>query len=392
MIDCKINDFSRKLQGKTGSLLKSLSVELTRKCNFHCRHCFCTNQPSIPEELSFDEWVKIFEQYAKDDGLFITLTGGEALLYKDFVKLWEYLKKRGFILTLFSNASLIDAEFADFFLRWSPLQISVTLYGASNETYERATGCPNMFSRVIEALELLRKRGISLEVKGVFSRLNVDDFEAVRKIALEYCDLFRWDMALMGAFATSENQPKAIRLSPEEYVEVEATEPVRFFHMKKLFQQWNPPDFARKREGAFACNVRSGISMHIDSSGKMHPCVSFEYDGYDLTKGTLREGWHKAIPKFIETFPCQPGPCQNCAVADLCGPCAAFALLEGCSVTGSVPYKCELVKARAVKYGAEKVINYLKLHDNFKEENYGSSSEKEGMDNTNRRENRFGIR
>ena len=371
MIDCKINDFSRKLQGKTGSLLKTLSVELTRKCNFRCMHCFCANQSFSSEELSFDEWVVVLEQYAKDDGLFLTITGGECLLRKDFVRLWEYLKKRGFILTLFSNASLIDAELADFFLQWTPLQISVTLYGASDETYEKVTGCRNMFSRVMEALELLRKRGIALEVKGVFSRLNSDDFEEVRKIALEYCDLFRWDMALMGAFATSENQPKAIRLSPKEYVEIEATEPIRFFHMKKLFQQWNPPDFARKREGAFTCNVRSGISMHIDPTGKMHPCAPFEYEGYDLKKGTLREGWHEAIPKFIDTYPCQPGACQSCDLVDLCGPCAAFALLEGCSVTGPVPYKCELVKARAEKYCAEKVINYMKLHDKFKEENYG---------------------
>lgn len=382
MIDCKINDFSRKLQGKTGYLLKSLSVELTRKCNFHCSHCFCTNQPASPEELSFDEWVAIFEQYAKDDGLLLTITGGEPLFRKDFLKIWEYLKKRGFVLTLFSNASFIDEEFADFFAQWTPLLVSVTLYGASDKTYEKVTGCRNMFGRVLQALELLRKRGIALEVKGVFSRLNADDFEEVRKIALQYCDIFRWDMALMGAFSTSENRPKAIRLSPEKYVEMEAVDPVRFSHVKKLFREWRPPKFAPMRKGAFACNLRSGVCMHINSSGKMSPCVAFEYDGYDLTNGNLSEGWHEVMPNFIETYPCQPGLCQSCAVADLCGPCAAFALLEGCSVTGPVSYKCELVKARAEKCSAGRVISYIQSHDKFREKNYGSSREKENMDNT----------
>ena len=383
MIDCKINDFSRKFKGNTGLPLKSLSVEFTRKCNFSCRHCYCTNQHSIPQELSFSEWVDIFEQYAKEDGLFITITGGEPLLYKDFARLWQYLKKRGFILTLFSNASLIDKDFVDFFCRWTPLQVSVTLYGASNETYERATGCPNMFSRVMESLESLRKKGIPLEVKGVFSKFNADDFEDVRKIALEYCDLFRWDMALMGAFATSENDPKAIRLSPAEYVEMEAKEPVRFLHMKKVFQQWVPPGLTPNRKGAFACNVRAGGSFYIDSSGKMHPCIPFECYGYDLMKGTLREGWHEEMPKFIETFPCHPGACQSCALVELCGPCAAFALLEGCSVSGPVPYKCELVKARAEKYSAERVIRFINSQDKYKEENHGSRVKKEDVDNAN---------
>lgn len=367
MIDCNIDDFRKKFQEKTGSVLKSLSVEITRDCNFRCRHCFCTNLNIHPDELSFDEWVRIFEEYAEEDGLFLTITGGEPLLRKDFKKIWEYLKKRGFVITLFTNASLIDEEFADYFSRWSPREISVTLYGASDQTYERVTGCRNMYSRVMEALEMLRKGGIPLEVKGVFSRLNVDDFQQVRKIALEYCDLFRWDVGLMGAFSTSGNKPMDIRLSPEEYAELEVEEPVRFSQMIEIFQQWNPPEQAPKRIGAFSCNVRSGGSMHIDSGGKMYPCIPFEYAGYDLTKGTFREGWNEAIPKFIATYPCNPGPCQTCAVVELCGPCAAFALLEGCSSTGPVPYKCDLVTARARKCNAEKVIKYMKMHTTMEE-------------------------
>lgn len=386
MIDCNIDGFRRKFEEKTGSLFKSLSVELTRDCNFQCRHCFCTNLQVHARELSFDDWVRIFEQYAEENGLFLAITGGEPLLRKDFVEIWEYLKKRGFVITLFSNASLIDEKFADFFHRWSPREISVTLYGASEQTYEKVTGCRNMFNRVMNALELLRKRGVPLEVKGVFSRLNIDDFQEVRRIALEYCDLFRWDVGLLGAYSASGNLPREIRLSPEEYAEIEAGEPVRFSQTKKSFQQWIPPEQAPKRKGAFSCNVRSGRSIHIDSGGKMHPCVPFEHAGYDLTRGTLREGWNMAIPGFIESYPCKPGPCQTCAVAELCGPCAAFALLEGCSLTGPVRYKCDLVIARARKCNAEKVINYLK-NNSIMEEHYGIGGKK-GMDKACDRENK----
>lgn len=362
MLDCKIKDFSKRIQTKTGRPLKDLSVELTRRCNFACKHCYCTSPTSqavIPPELSYDNWLDIFEQYAAEEGLFVTITGGEPLLRKDFKKFWVYLKKRGFLITLFTNGSLIDHEMADFFAQWTPLQISITLYGASDQTYENITGHKNMFGRVSETLAMLKERGIPLEVKGVFSRLNGGDFQSVKTIALKYCDLFRWDMALMGALPTTGNVPRQIRFTPEEYIQFEAAEPVRKRHMETLFKKWKAPEVARKKKGAFGCNVGSGGSVHINSHGIMHPCIPLESAGYNVMQGSLREGWYEAIPELVDTFPCQPGICQECAAAELCGPCVAFAVLEGCSVTGPVPFKCALVRARAEKYGTKEVLSFI---------------------------------
>lgn len=355
MLVCKINDLNHRIEKKTGLPLKDLSVELTRQCNFSCKHCFLINPVSgttRKPELPYDKWVEIFEQYAAENGLFITLTGGEPLLRNDFKELWVYLKKRGFLITLFTNGSLIDQEMAEFFAKWTPLEVSITLYGASEETYHKATGRKNSFGKVVNALSLLKEKGIPLEVKGVFSKLNVEDFMQIREISLNYCDLFRWDMALMGAYPYSGNKPMDIRLTPEEYAEIELQDPVRRTEMQTIFKKWDPSSFIGSKERAFTCNVANGSSVHIDAYGSMHPCLPLESEGYDVVNGTLSEGWNSAIPDLVKNYPFDPGACQTCEAAEVCGPCVAFAELEGCSPTGPVPYKCRLVKARAAHFNA----------------------------------------
>lgn len=80
-------------------------VEITDKCNFLCKHCFANKHDY---ELKVDSWVKIFNNICKKDIQSITITGGEPLLYKGLFELLSKVKIRKTILTLDTNASLIN--------------------------------------------------------------------------------------------------------------------------------------------------------------------------------------------------------------------------------------------------------------------------------------------
>lgn len=350
---CSIDDFSKRLKKNDKRPLRTISIELTRRCNFGCVHCFCA-KPNLIEnstnELGYDDWNSIFEQCSAEGGLFLTVTGGEPLLHKDFKRIWRNLKQKGFLITLFTNGSLLNEDIADFLAQWTPAEVSVTLYGASEETYQNVTGCKNQFKRVIDSLDILSEKKIKLEVKGVFSHLNKHDFKAVKEISRRYCDLFRWDVELVGGFPGCKRNPQDIRLSPKEIVEMESQEPVRNKTMQNLIDEWVPSSVSINNNNVFRCNVGNG-GVHIDAYGGMHPCLLMESLKYDLTSGSVKEGWKKAIPEMLKTLPFQPGPCQDCEAVEICGQCVAFALLEGCPAAGPVPFRCGLVKARAEKYG-----------------------------------------
>ena len=361
MLVCKIQEFSKKLEhGKTRPLT-GVSVEFTSKCNFRCEHCFLANPLDNEHEndaLSYNEWIRIFDQYVDEGGLFITVTGGEPLLRPDFKKLWVAMKKRGLVVSLFTNGSLVDEEMVTFLSEWTPYEVSISLYGASNSTYQKVTGKEKMFDRVIHTLNMFQSAGIPLEVKGVFSRINIDDFYQVKAIGERYCDLFRWDVDLIGSFSYSGNTPQDIRLSPKECAAIEAAEPIRNKELSNTFDNWTPPEQSYPRSGAFTCGV-GFQTAYVDSGGGMRPCLPLENLSYDLKNGTIKDGWHRAIPEMLINFPHQPGPCQSCEAIEICGQCVAFALLEGCSATGNVPFKCELAHERAKIYGLTEKVQFV---------------------------------
>ena len=75
--------------------------------------------------------------------LYLLLTGGEPFLWPDFWELYMYLSKKGFLISINSNGSLIDEGVIEQLKERPPIRINITLYGASNATYEKLCKASN---------------------------------------------------------------------------------------------------------------------------------------------------------------------------------------------------------------------------------------------------------
>ena len=82
-----------------------------------------------------------------------------------------------------SNGSLIDRDWLDFFRHEPPFRFNITLYGGSEETYERLCGRP-MFGRVTENIRALRQLGIGVKLNASMTPYNVADMEAMQYSSL----------------------------------------------------------------------------------------------------------------------------------------------------------------------------------------------------------------
>src|SRR5699024_6289092 len=83
-----------------------------------------------------DEWIRLAREMEEAGVLFLLLTGGEPLLFQDFRRLYQELRKIGMILTINTNGTLLDEDWADFFGRYRPRRINITLYGKNGTAYE----------------------------------------------------------------------------------------------------------------------------------------------------------------------------------------------------------------------------------------------------------------
>src|SRR5262245_42558045 len=114
------NSFSLALREKTAPARMpiSVTVEVTRRCPLTCVHCY-NNRPMTDamargREMSLDEHCRLLDELADNGGLFLLYTGGEIFARRDFLDIYTYAKKKGFLITLFTNGTMITPRIADY--------------------------------------------------------------------------------------------------------------------------------------------------------------------------------------------------------------------------------------------------------------------------------------
>ena len=71
--------------------LAGLQFELTSRCNERCIHCYIPNgKKNTGFDMTFDRFRYIVDQYAEMGGICVTLSGGEALMNKDILRIMRY--------------------------------------------------------------------------------------------------------------------------------------------------------------------------------------------------------------------------------------------------------------------------------------------------------------
>jgi len=70
----------------------TVHVDLTYRCNERCVHCYLDHNDY--GEMTTKEICTLFEDLAEIGTLFLTISGGEIFLRKDFFELLEYARRR----------------------------------------------------------------------------------------------------------------------------------------------------------------------------------------------------------------------------------------------------------------------------------------------------------
>jgi radical SAM protein with 4Fe4S-binding SPASM domain len=322
------------------------SYELTFRCNLRCAHCYCNlplnDREAVEKELAIQKVFKIFDQMAEAGCLWLLITGGEPLLRKDFLEIYSYAKKKGFIITLFTNGTLITQEIADYLAEWPPFLVEVTLYGATKETHEKVTGVPGSFLRFQRGIDLLLERKIPLGLKTMVMTLNHDGLWEIKEYAERSDVKFRFDPVLNPRLDGSK-APCSLRLSPEDVLKLDLADEKRAKEWKDFCEKFIGPP---QSDGLFSCGA-GVFTFHIDPYGQMSMCEMVRFKSYDLRNGSFEEGWHQFFPELLALKPTGDYQCARCELISLCGQCPGWAWLENGNPELPVEYLCQLAHLRA---------------------------------------------
>jgi radical SAM protein with 4Fe4S-binding SPASM domain len=360
--DQTYSEFSRTLRRRAADAHIPLngSIEVTHRCSLNCEHCY-NNLPmsdagARASELSADELKRIIAEIADAGGLYLLLTGGEIFARKDFLDVYKYAKSLGFIVSLFTNGTLVTERVADALAADKPFVVEITLYGNSEQTYERLTGVRGSFARVRKAIRLLVDRGVKVRLKTVGVTHTFAEIADMNAFALaEVGAPLKFDSLINGRVdgpggAGGKRAPTALRLAPERIVELDLRDPRRVAGWQDVAQLPNPAPTAQHRYGRYHCG--GGITSYaIDPEGKLSICVLSKREQYDLRNGSFADGWQGFLRRVRAQTTERETKCTACSLKSVCGMCPAMGELETGDPDEPVDFLCEVAHLRAAVLG-----------------------------------------
>lgn len=257
----------------------AILLDPTSACNLHCTGCWAAEYGN-KLNLSFEEIDSIITQ-GKQLGIYMCIyTGGEPLVRKkDLIALCEKHSDCQFLS--FTNATLIDEEFADEMLRVKNFIPAISIEGFEEATDDRRG--QGTYQKVIQAMAILKKKHLPFGLSCCYTSQNLDSISSYDFIdqMVEWGAKFVWYFHYM---PVGNDAVSALLPNPEqrEFMyhrirDIRATKPI--FAM----------DFQNDGEYVGGCIAGGRRYLHINANGDCDPCVFIHYSDSNIREKTLLE-------------------------------------------------------------------------------------------------------
>ena len=333
------------------------NFELTSNCNFNCKMCY-VHSANHKEALSTEDWIAL-GRTARDAGMvFLLLTGGEPFLRTDFKEIYSALIGMGFLISINTNASLIDDDMFEFLVKHPPQRMNISLYACHDDVYETLCGKP-VCEIVKHNIRRLHDAGIGVKINASITPYNVSEIEGIYAFGEEVG---------VPVQATTYMFPP-VRINGEQY----GCSPARFTaeesaaYTLKCREQYLTPEQLRNSSGMLMdedtdCVAEEGEHMRcragktafwVTWDGRMLPCGMFPNEGYRIADMGFDAAW-QAVRAYTQSIR-MPKECVGCAHKKKCSACAASVIAETGDASVRPDYICRmtetLYRLTTEKYG-----------------------------------------
>jgi radical SAM protein with 4Fe4S-binding SPASM domain len=302
----------------------SVHLDITYRCNERCVHCYLDHEDR--GELSTAEIKDLLTQLSEAGVFFLTLSGGEVLMRRDFFDIVEFARRLLFNVKIKTNGVMIREAEAKRIRELDVEQVQISVYSHRAEVHDAITKLPGSWKRTIAAIRFLRSQGLKVTIANVLMAANWFDYSGVVALAHELGAAYTVDPTIT---------PKIDGDSSILALQMEGSELNQLFHDPNLvgdvqeFCAPPPPPGEDVMEG-YPCSA-GHTSCYISPYGEVFPCVQFPLPSGNIRKQRFIEIWRDSAQlRQVRSIRAKDlVTCSSCAHLGTCTRCPGLAYMEG---------------------------------------------------------------
>ena len=264
-----------------------LIASITSACNLHCAGCYsrcnhATVDTQPAEQLTAEEWLRIFDE-ADDMGIsFILLAGGEPMLRRDVIEAAG--RRRNILFPILTNGTFMDKAYFDLFDRCRNLVPIMSIEGDRDLTDARRG--KGVYDRLVANMDEFHRRGLLFGASVTVTTENlrhVTSRDFLQSLSDRGCKVV---IFVEFVPVTDEARHLAPGEAERQYLADEIAR-LREDHPEMVYVS-----FPGDEKSSGGCVAAGRGFFHINSHGGAEPCPFSPYSDVNIRNTSLRDAMH----------------------------------------------------------------------------------------------------
>ncbi|URZ02533.1 radical SAM/SPASM domain-containing protein [Clostridium felsineum] len=299
---------------------EELLLSLSYLCNHKCIYCCNSSGYRLKNELSISDWLKVIDEAAELGVEVINFSGGEPLMYPDFIKLVEQTKNKGMYPIISTNGTFLSEDTAKQLLELGVDFVHLSMSAANEKLYDSIVGVKGNFPKVKAAIKSLKKNNIYIRLKMVLMPNNIKYVEEL----LDFCDENGVDCVHLAPFILTHIARTGSELMPS-LEDLEALHEV--VNSKKRKIKVLEPSFESMCWSGESDIVKCGgikTKLTVLSNGNVTLCEALGNNSNfvlgNIKATSIKNIWNSELPDNISKVNMKlvQEPCKSCEYLDGC--------------------------------------------------------------------------
>ncbi len=328
---------------RIGNELSLLAINLTRRCNLACDHCYLdarTLKHGGPFELTTDEVCRLLDEVVQcGEGPMVVLTGGEPLMRRDLEEIITCGAGLNLAMVVGTNGIMLTEQRVRSLKHAGVLGLGISVDSLDPEHHDRFRGRSGAWAKTMAGIEACRRNEVSFQIHFSITENNAHELQAMIEFARS-CGARVLNIFFLVCTGRGES---VTDLTPQRYEQIlgeliEAQEQCSDLiirarcapYFKRVAYQRKPGSTMNRISGQDGDGCIAGTHYcRITPEGAVTACPYIPDEVGNIRHDSFKTLWANSPALQLLREPELRGTCGVCEYRKLCGGCRARPLALG---------------------------------------------------------------